>query len=84
MIRTITSNGVADHTLDKNYLLSDVEVAKFITYGYHLVVLDDLPASFHEGIAQQLDGLQANPGDAITETVPELWQVLEHPASWGR
>ena len=68
--------------VEKGYLLSDVEVAKFIAYGYHMVELD-FPAEFNEGIAQQLDALQANPGDAITETVPDLWQVLEHPAVVG-
>ena len=87
MVNTITNTPIADNgavtqTIDRHYLLSDVEVAKFITYGYHMLELD-LPASFHEQIAQQLDRLQTNPGDAITETIPELWQVLEHPAVVG-
>ncbi len=80
---SITNHLITDQTSDKNYLLTDGEVAKFITYGYHMVALDDLPAGFHEGIAQQLDVLQSNSGDAITETVPALWQVLEHPAVVG-
>ena len=68
--------------IDPQYLLTDVEVARFITTGYHIVELD-LPASLNERIADQLDALESNPGDAITETIPELWQVLEHPAVQG-
>ncbi|MEM7028319.1 MAG: phytanoyl-CoA dioxygenase family protein [Chloroflexota bacterium] len=67
---------------DTQYLLTDVEVARFIVNGYHMLALD-LPDSVNETIAQQLDDLESNPGDAITETVPELWQVLEHPAVKG-
>ena len=69
-------------TIDKQYLLTDAEVAKFIVNGYHIVQLD-LPDEVNNSIAQQLDTLESNPGDAITETVPELWQVLDHPATKG-
>ncbi|MGA1198209.1 MAG: hypothetical protein ACO36I_17115, partial [Candidatus Latescibacterota bacterium] len=69
-------------TTDKQYLLSDVDVAKFIVTGYHMVQLD-LPSGLNESIAQQLDALDYNPGDAITDVVPELNQVLEHPATQG-
>lgn len=68
--------------MNKQYLLSDVDVAKFITTGYHLVE-PELPAGLNENIAAQLDALDHNPGDAITETVPELLQVLEHPQVQG-
>ena len=68
--------------VDKKYLLTDVEVAKFIVNGYHIVELD-LPAERNESIAQQLDALNSNPGDAITETVPELHGVLDHPTTKG-
>jgi len=69
-------------TTDKQYLLSDADVAKFIVTGYHMVQLD-LPSGLNESIAQQLDTLDYNPGDAITDVVPELNQVLEHPATTG-
>jgi len=69
-------------TIDKQYLLTDVEVAKFIVNGYHIVELD-LPDEVNQSITQQLDALDHNPGDAITETVPKLWQVLDHPATQG-
>ena len=69
-------------TIDKHYLLTDAEVAKFIVNGYHIVELN-LPDEVNQSIAQQLDALDHNPGDAITETVPELWQVLDHPSTKG-
>jgi hypothetical protein len=64
------------------YLLSDAQVAQFVVTGYHLVE-PDLPAGLNDTIAEKLEGLQNNPGDAITDAVPELWQVLEHPAVGG-
>lgn len=68
--------------MDDSFLLSDGEVAKFIVKGYHLVE-PELPAGLNESIADQLDALDHNPGDAITEAVPELWQVLDHPQVKG-
>ncbi len=68
--------------IDKKYLLTDVEVAEFIVNGYHIVE-PDLSEGLNERIAQQLDALDDNPGDAITDAVPELRQVLEHPAVVG-
>ena len=68
--------------MDNPFLLSDGEVAEFIVKGYHLVE-PELPAGLNESIANQLDALNHNPGDAITEAVPELWQVLDHPRVQG-
>ena len=68
--------------MSEQYLLNDAEVARFLVTGYHLVE-PELPVGFNENIAAQLDALATNPGDAITEAVPELWQVLEHPAVTG-
>ena len=64
------------------YLLSDAEVARFLVTGYHIIE-PELPAGLNESIAAQLDALDYNPGDAITEAVPELWQVLDHPTVKG-
>ncbi|MEE2657613.1 MAG: phytanoyl-CoA dioxygenase family protein [Candidatus Latescibacterota bacterium] len=68
--------------LDRAHLLSDVEVARFVVNGYHMIT-PELPEGLNESIATQLDVLESNPGDAITEAVPELWQILEHPAARG-
>ena len=68
--------------IDTKYLLTDVEMARFLVNGYHMVE-PELPAGLNERVAEQLGSLTANPGDAITETVPELWQVLEHPSVRG-
>ena len=64
------------------FLLKDVDMARFLVNGYHVVELE-LPEGLNEKIAGRLDTLQANPGDAITETVPELWQIVEHPQVRG-
>ena len=68
--------------IDAQYLLTDVDVARFLVNGYYIVE-PDLPSGLNERISCQLDALSANPGDAITESVPELWQVLEHPQVQG-
>lgn len=68
--------------MSEQYLLNDADVARFLVTGYHLVE-PELPVGLNENIAAQLDALATNPGDAITEAVPELWQVLEHPAITG-
>ena len=67
---------------DPSFLLSDAEVANFIVTGYH-IVQPDLPPGLNEKIAAQLDTLEDNPGDAITEAVPGLHQVLDHPVVVG-
>ena len=67
---------------DTNHLLTDTEVANFIVNGYHMVT-PDLPRELNERIAQKLDELDENPGDAITESVPDLNQILVHPVVVG-
>ncbi len=68
--------------IDRPYLLTDAEVARFIVNGYHIIE-PELPVGLNERIARQLDGLERNPGDAIAETVPELWQIVGHPVVQG-
>ena len=63
-------------------LLDDRAVVNFVIHGYHLLELD-LPAGVNERIAAALDSMQSNPGDAITDAVPELRQVLYHPLVQG-
>ena len=65
-----------------DYRLDDVDVVKFIVTGYHIVE-PDLPHGLNETIAAKLDNLDANPGDAITDSVPELLQILDHPQVTG-
>ena len=68
--------------MSDRFLLNDADIARFLVNGYHLVE-PELPDGLNETIAAQLDALDHNPGDAITEAVPELWQVLDHPAVKG-
>lgn len=64
------------------HLLDDLQVVDFIVNGYHLVE-PDLRPGLNETIAARLDALQRNPGDAICDEVPELLEVLDHPAVRG-
>ena len=66
----------------QQHLMSDGDVARFVVNGYHIIEPEFLPG-FNENIAQQLDQLTENPGDAITEVIPELNHVLSHPALQG-
>ena len=63
-------------------LLDDRAVVNFVIHGYHLLELD-LPAGVNERIAAALDSMRSNPGDAITDALPALHQVLYHPLVQG-
>ena len=63
-------------------LLDDRAVVNCVIHGYHLLELD-LPAGVNERIAAALDSMRSNPGDAITDALPALHQVLYHPLVQG-
>jgi len=63
---------------DKEFLLNDVDMINYIVNGYHIVNVD-VPEALNASIARQLDQLDSNPGDAITDAVPELLEILDHP-----
>jgi len=69
---------------NKQYLLTDEEVAHFITYGYRIVE-PDFPDGFNESICNELDVELAhtNPMNAILDRVPKLNQVYDHPKVRG-
>ena len=69
--------------MSDKYLLDDVEVARFLVTGYHLIE-PELPAGLNENVAAQLDALEQNPGDGITEAVPESYpNDLHSPERFG-
>ena len=63
--------------MNKQFLLGDAEVANFIVNGFHLIQ-PDLPRELNKSIASQLDILDYNPGDAITDVIPDLMKVIEN------
>ncbi|MCJ8330769.1 MAG: phytanoyl-CoA dioxygenase family protein [Lentisphaeria bacterium] len=63
-------------------LLTDNDVAKFICNGYHLIELD-LPEGLNETIADKLDQLDHNPGDAILSEIEELQDVVNSTQTQG-
>lgn len=67
---------------DQRYHLTDDELISFIIRGYYIVEAD-FPEGFNEAIYQELGELTENPGDAILDRVPKLYQVYEHPRVRG-
>lgn len=64
------------------HLLNDDEIVTFLIRGYHLVETD-LGQDFNEAVYEELGRLENNPGDAILDRVPRLYQVYEHPSVRG-
>lgn len=67
---------------DKPYRLTDDEIITFIVRGYHIVEAD-FPEGFNESIYEALEQITDNPGDAILDRVPKLYQVYDHPKVRG-
>ena len=70
---------------DREFLLDDAEVQRFIVDGY-LTVHADYSARFHDAIYQQIESVfeqEGNPGNNILPRVPQLQHVFEHPAVKG-
>lgn len=65
-------------------LLDDAAMRRFIINGY-LVLKPAFPAGLHAAIYQRLEKVLAggNPGNNLLPRVPELQQVLDHPAVHG-
>ena len=64
------------------HLFTDQDIAHFIVNGYHVLKLSP-EDPVHEVIAQELDQLDSNPGDAIIEKVPDLKKIVDHPVLLG-
>lgn len=70
---------MATETLE---LLSDEWVLHFINHGY-LTLRPGFAPGYHEKICQSLSALPRNPGNRITDEVPELQEVVRHPGVRG-
>lgn len=71
--------------IDRNYLLDDEAMKRFVTQGYHLIELD-FPLEFHESVCQQIDAAferRGQPFDAILDEVPDLQKVWDNPIVRG-
>lgn len=72
-------------SLCKEDLLTDEQVMRFISHGYHLVE-PEFPAGFNEAVLAKLESLDVprqNPGNGILAAVPELYEVYNHPKVRG-
>lgn len=66
-------------------LLDDATMRRFIRDGY-LMLQPSFPQGFNEAIYQKIESVLAkggNPGNNLLPRVPELQQMLEHPAVHG-
>ncbi|MBT5874765.1 MAG: hypothetical protein HOH43_15210 [Candidatus Latescibacteria bacterium] len=72
----IPSEPAAEH------LLSDDEVLRFISHGYHLVV-PTFREGFNESICESIGEAGDGTGNGILEAVPLLQDVYNHPAVRG-
>ena len=65
--------------------LTDRQLLDFIINGY-VIVKADLPDSVHADICRQAEEIFAtdgNPSNAILPKIPQLAQIIEHPAVVG-
>ena len=67
---------------NRRYLLSDLDVARFVVNGY-LILKPRFRKGLHEEITQKLDKMRRNPGDAITDVLPELKKIVDHSSVKG-
>ncbi len=69
-------------TIATEYLMSDDEMASFVINGYY-VVHPELRSGLNEEIYDAIGELPSNPGDRISEEVPQLMEVWEAPEVVG-
>jgi HEAT repeat protein len=71
--------------IDSKYLLTDEQMAHFITKGY-VVLENDLPREFHELVRNKIDYVckeEGNPGNNFLPRVPEIGEFFDTPVVKG-
>ena len=66
------------------HMLSDIDMQRFITHGYHLIRLTNVP-DVHDEICRQTRRVfeGGNPQDKILREVPALERIFDHPRTRG-
>ncbi len=67
---------------NSNHLLNDSEIVDFIVKGY-LVLDTGIDDDINHSIITQLNQLDSNPGDLVTESIPDLQKVYNNPKVIG-
>ena len=67
-----------------DHLLTDQEMLRFITHGYHLIHLKDIP-DVHDAVCRQtVEAFKGgDPSDGVWTDVPALRSVFDHPVTRG-
>lgn len=68
--------------IDRQYLLTDEQIASFIVRGYHIIEPHQRPG-LNEEIDHILSNMGHNPGNAIWEEVPQLQEIYGNPVVRG-
>ncbi|WP_127585058.1 HEAT repeat domain-containing protein [Paenibacillus koleovorans] len=71
--------------MDTKVLLTDEQMAQFITKGY-VVLRNELPSDFHELVRNKIDYVckeEGNPGNNFLPRVPEIGEFFETPVVRG-
>lgn len=71
--------------VDEKYLLTDDQIAQFITHGY-VLLQTDFPKEFHEHVVKKMAERiehEGNPGNNLVARVAEAQQIFDHPIIRG-
>lgn len=71
--------------IDVQYLLTDEQMAQFITQGY-VQLRNDFPPEFHQEVRKKMEEVyttEGNPGNNIVPRIPEIQQFFDHPTVRG-
>lgn len=71
--------------IEKKYLLTDDQIAQFITHGYVQLETDFTP-EFHQLVVNKMServAFEGNPGNNLVPRVPEVQQIFDHPMIRG-
>lgn len=71
--------------VDSKYLLSDEQMAQFITHGF-VILKTDFSDEFHKSVLQKMNDVYAtegNIGNNILPRIPEIQQFFDHPTVRG-
>ncbi|MDF2668879.1 MAG: phytanoyl-CoA dioxygenase [Paenibacillus sp.] len=71
--------------VDSKYLLTDEQMAQFITHGF-VVLNTDFSDDFHKSVLQKMNDVYAtegNVGNNILPRIPEIQQFFDHPTVQG-
>ena len=71
--------------IDPQYLLTDEQMAQFITHGF-VQLRTDFPDEFHQALCRKMKEVyekEGNPGNNLVPRIPEIQALFDHPTVKG-